>query len=110
LRRQRRPLQDKAAIVDLSTGEKIEVARVRRFAFSGENGGWIALHKYGPEPPPNAASPNANGAAARDDRPKGSDLLLRELSTGQEINVGNVADFAFDKKGHYLAWVIDAQD
>jgi dienelactone hydrolase len=119
LRRQRRPLQNKAGIVDLATGEKIEMARVRRYLFSGENGAWIALHKYAPEPPANANAGSGAGAGAgsgpansnaRDDRPKGSDLLLRELATGQEINVGNVADFAFDKKGHYLAWVIDAQD
>jgi len=111
LRRQRRPLQNKAGIVNLATGENVEVARVRRFVFSGENSGWIALHKYGPEPPPggNANSP-ASGANARDDRPKGSDLLLRELATGQEINVGNVSEFAFDKRGRYVAWVIDAQD
>jgi hypothetical protein len=37
-------------------------------------------------------------------------MILRELSSGQEINIGNVADFAFDKKGRYLAWTIDAQD
>lgn len=115
LKRQRRPLQNKVGIVDLSTGEKIEVARVRRFLFSGENPGWIALHKYGTDAPANANAPGGAGnnaplGAARDDRPKGSDLLLRELATGQEINVGNVADFAFDKKGRYLAWVIDAQD
>jgi dienelactone hydrolase len=118
-KRQRRPLQNKVGIVNLVTGDKIEVSRVQRFGFSGESPGWIALHKYGPEPP-SASTPatngtgggtgTENGAAAREDRPKGSDLLLRELATGQEINVGNVADFAFDNKGHYLAWVIDAQD
>jgi len=25
------------------------------------------------------------------------------------MNVGNVSDFSFDKKGNYLAWIIDAQ-
>ncbi len=48
--------------------------------------------------------------AARDDKPKGTDLLLRELATGQEINIGNVSEFAFDKHGNYLAWTTDAQD
>jgi fermentation-respiration switch protein FrsA (DUF1100 family) len=121
LRRQRRPLQNKVGIVNLANGEKIEVARVRRYLFSNENPGWIALHKYGPDAPAGATpgggtanGPAANGGGgatnARDDRPKGSDLLLRELATGQEINVGNVAEFAFDKHGRYLAWVIDAQD
>src|SRR5262249_4796407 len=97
LRRQRRPVQNKVGIVNLATGEKLEVARVRRYLFSGENAGWIALHKYGPDAPDNNAGQNAGqrGQAggggntnARDDRPRGSDLLLRELATGQEINVG----------------------
>jgi acetyl esterase/lipase len=119
LRRQRRPVQNKVGIVNLATGEKIDVSRVRRFAFSGENPGWIALHKYGPEAPAGAGGGDngaggqrggGGNAAVRDDRPKGSDLLLRELATAQEINIGNVAEFAFDKKGRYLAWIIDAQD
>lgn len=117
LKRQRKPLQSKVGIVNLATGEKTEIAKVRRFTFSGENGGWIALQKYGPDAPagapgaaaaPPAGAPGAN--AARDDRPKGADLLLRELSTGQEINIGNVSEFAFDKHGRYLAWTTDAQD
>ena len=32
------------------------------------------------------------------------------MATGNEMNVGNVSDFAFDKKGNWLAWIIDAQD
>jgi len=120
LRRQRRPIQNRVGIANLTTGEKVEVARVRRFVFSGENPGWIALHKYGPEPAggqggggnanSGGGTANANNANARDDRPRGADLLLRELATGQEINVGNVADFVFNKKGQYLAWTIDATD
>ena len=115
LRRQRRPLQNKTGIVNLVSGEKIEVAKIRRFVFSGENAGWIALHKYAPEAAPSPgtspAAPQPTGTApAQNDRPKGSDLLLRELTTGQEFNIGNVAEFAFNKKGSYLAWVIDAQD
>lgn len=118
LRRQRRPLQNNAAIVTLATGEKVEVLKVRRFAFSGENAAWIALHKYGPDTPGGGAAaasgppPGGPGGStpSRDDRPRGTDLLLRELATGQEINIGNVSEFAFDKKGRYLAWTIDAQD
>lgn len=120
LRKQRRPLQNKVGIVNLATGEKIEVPKVRRFAFSGEHGGWIAMHRYGPDAPGGGGAGAAGGAPGgagsggstppRDDRPRGTDLLLRELATGQEINIGNVAEFAFDKKGRFLAWTIDAQD
>ena len=40
----------------------------------------------------------------------GADLILRELATGDELNTGNVAEFAFDKKGNWLAYVVDAND
>ena len=119
LRRQRRPLQNKVGLLNLETGNEVRFDRVRRFAFSGEKATWIALLKYGPEAPGGGASPatpapatggRGAGVASAEDRPKGADLILRELSTGAELNVGNVADFAFDKTGKWLAFGIDAQD
>jgi dipeptidyl aminopeptidase/acylaminoacyl peptidase len=119
LRRQRRPLQNKVALINLETGTEVRFDKVRRFAFSGEKATWIALLKYGPEGPgggaaPAAAAPVGGGtgasAASADDRPKGADVVLHELATGAELNVGNVADFAFDKTGKWLAFAIDAQD
>ena len=56
-----------------------------------------------------AQTPGGAGGAASD-RPRGTDLILRELATGQELSIGNVADFAFSKDGSLLAWTIDAQD
>jgi dienelactone hydrolase len=118
LRRQRRPIQSSVTIVALASGEKHEYPRIRRFAFSGESSTWIALHRFGAEPGPGSAAPPAaaagrggpaaGGAAA--ERPRGSDLILRELATGAEINVGNVAEFSFRRDGRLLAIAIDAQD
>jgi dipeptidyl aminopeptidase/acylaminoacyl peptidase len=117
LQKQRRPSRNKAALVKLASGEKTEFDAVRRFAFSGESATTLALHGYGadaaaalptgaPAGPP--ATPPPTGATPPD-RPTGSDLVLRELASGNELNVGNVAEFAFDKKGQWLALVIDAQ-
>ena len=39
-----------------------------------------------------------------------SDLLLYDLATGSEMNIGNVADFSFGKKGDWMAYIIDAAD
>jgi len=116
-RRARRPIQTSALIVNLATGEKVTVPKVRRFAFSGEMGGWIAMHRYGPDAAAGAAAAGggrAGGAPAadapRDTRPRGTDLILRELKTGTELNVGNVFEFGFNKSGKYLALIIDAAD
>ncbi len=122
LRRQRRPLQNGVTIVNLATGEKHAVPKIRRFAFSGDASIWIALARY----PAQAASGSSGGAAAApggrgggapgagasepSDRPRGTDLILRELATGQELNVGNVSDFTFSRDGKFLAYTIDAQD
>jgi fermentation-respiration switch protein FrsA (DUF1100 family) len=119
LRRLRRPVQSGVTFVNLATGEKREYPRMRRFAFSGDTAGWIALQRH-PATTPGAAATEgrgaptgagaASGAGTAPERPRGTDLILRELSSGQELNIGNVADFAFSKDGKFLAWAIDAQD
>nr|MDQ3009473.1 S9 family peptidase [Acidobacteriota bacterium] len=111
LKKERKPLQNKIAVVNLATEKKVEFEKVKRFSFSTENAAWIALHKYGaetgPAMPPAAATPAGPPVP---DKATGSDLILRELATGNELNVGNVADFAFNKKGDWLAWTIDANE
>jgi len=52
----------------------------------------------------------AAGGLAAPERARGSDLILRELATGAEINVGNVGEFSFRRDGRLLAFAIDAQD
>jgi dipeptidyl aminopeptidase/acylaminoacyl peptidase len=94
LKKERKPLPTKWTLVELATGKKTEFERVRRFAFSGERGGWAAILR----------------SAAEGQKWSGSDLLLQELATGQQLNIGNVAEFAFNKKGDWLAFAIDAQD
>src|SRR5580658_531000 len=118
LKKDRKPIQTKVVLVELASGKKTEFEKVRRFAFSGEGSTYLALQRYGPDAPPQPAAPVAaaptggapSGSSPAADRPTGSDLLLYELATGNELNVGNVADFSFDKKGAFLAYAIDAQD
>ncbi len=112
LKKERKPLQNKVAIVNLATEKKTEFDKIRRFNFSGENAAWIALHRYGADAPagsPSGATPPTGGAPAAE-RATGSDLILHELATDNELNFGNVADFAFNKKGDWLAWTIDANE
>jgi dipeptidyl aminopeptidase/acylaminoacyl peptidase len=119
LRRQRRPVQAKVQLLDVTTGKDVTIENVRRFAFAGERGGWIAFQKApatsggsggGSAPPAGPSGASGSGAAAASDRPKGADLILRDLVTGRDLNIGNVAEFAFDKAGRFLALVIDAPD
>jgi dipeptidyl aminopeptidase/acylaminoacyl peptidase len=114
--------QNKLGLVNITTGEKKEFDRVRRFAFNGDKPTWIAMQTY-PEAPA-AAAADAGGAAGRGGRggaaagggaaaagrPDGSDLILYNLASGDAVNVGNVAEFAFDESGDWLAYTIDARD
>jgi dipeptidyl aminopeptidase/acylaminoacyl peptidase len=122
LRRQRRPIQSSVTLVNLATGEKKEYPRIRRYAFSGDHAGWLALHRYGPDAPGQgggggAAAAPAGGAGGRGgaggaatERARGTDLILRDLNTGGELNVGNVSEFSFRRDGRLLAVAIDATD
>jgi dipeptidyl aminopeptidase/acylaminoacyl peptidase len=97
LRRDRKPVYTKAVVLNLTTGDKAEYDRIRSFAFSGENGAWIALSKAAPE-----------SQAREREKWSGSDLILRELATGKELTFGNVSEFSFNKKGKWFAFLIDA--
>ena len=125
LRRQRRPVQGGVAIVNLATGQKKDYPKIRRFAFSGEAATWIGLSRYPAQTTPGggdegggraggAGGGRGAGPAAApggpSDRPRGTDLILHELATGNDLNVGNVADFSFSRDGKLLALTIDAQD
>jgi dienelactone hydrolase len=122
LKRQRRPIQSGVTVLNLATGEKKEYPKIRRFAFSGESAGWIALQRYGPDAPggSGAAAPAGGGGGGRGggaaagggatERPRGTDLILRDLAKNVELNAGNVSEFSFRKDGKLLALAIDAQD
>ena len=106
-------------LLDLATGKDVTIDNVRRFAFAGERGRLAGdCEGAGGSGGPGAAAAAApapggapgGGAGAASDRPKGSDLILRDLATGRDLNIGNVAEFAFDKSGRFLALVIDAAD
>jgi dipeptidyl aminopeptidase/acylaminoacyl peptidase len=100
LRKDKKKVATTAVLVNLATGEKTEFEKIRGLAFSGDNPGFVALQRYTPE---------SQEKEKEKDKWTGSDLLVRELASGKEVNIGNVAEYAFDKAGARLALVIDAQ-
>jgi dipeptidyl aminopeptidase/acylaminoacyl peptidase len=109
LKKDRKPIQTKVVLVELATGKKTEFDKTRRFSFSGEKSTALALHRYPADAPTPPAVPAA-AASGAPDRPAGADLLVYELASGSELNLGNVSEFAFDKKGDWLACLIDARE
>lgn len=110
LRKQRKPIQSGARLVNLETGATVDYPAVRRFAWSGESARAIAFHRYGVEAGPMVTAPGGPGGAGAADRPKGADLIVRDLATGNELTMGGVSEFSFDKPGRWLAWTIDVQE
>ena len=100
LRKDKKKVATTAVLVNLATGEKTEFEKIRGLAFSGDNPGFVALQRYAPE---------SQEKEKEKDKWTGSDLLVRELASGKEVNIGNVAEYAFDKAGARLALLIDAQ-
>jgi hypothetical protein len=124
LRLARRPIQSKALVVNLATGEQREFERIRRIGFGGDAPKFLALQAYGPDAPAGGGAGGAGGPApgapgmggnppgGGAGRVEGTDLLLHELGTAAVFNIGNVADFAFDDSSDEavlaritLAWI-----
>jgi dipeptidyl aminopeptidase/acylaminoacyl peptidase len=110
LRRDKKPVENKAGLLNLASGEQTTVDTVESFAFS-PTGTWIAMRRYPPAPA--TPAPATPAAAADDGPPRGATLILRELATGRDVTFGNVSDIAWqDQKrtGTLLAFTISTTD
>jgi dipeptidyl aminopeptidase/acylaminoacyl peptidase len=89
LERERQPVRQGAAALDLRSGEQRSYERVRARSLDA-TGRYLALHGYAPTEP----------------RGKGADLRVVELATGGETSFGNVDTYAWSDLGSVLALVI----
>src|SRR5262249_1720181 len=76
LRKDKKPLQNGAILVNLGTGERRDFERIKRLAFAGEKPNWLVLQRY-----------PAEGASA-------AEVLLVDLRTGATSLLGAVVDYA----------------
>jgi dienelactone hydrolase len=112
----KQPGGTKVDLVNLASGAKVEFEGVRRFSFSGEAATYLALHQalvssvavVTPAPGP-GPRPGPLGAVVPQ-RSGGANLVLHELASGNDLTLGNVSEFAFDKTGQWLALAIDTSD
>ncbi len=92
LREAKKPIIFKAELLNLVTGDKYTVEAADSFEFSKESH-YLAVKKR-------KSDPKAKHG--------GSDLILRSLKDGPTLNLGNVSQFAFNKPGTHLAYIVDA--
>lgn len=92
-----KPVYDKLMLVSLPGNVKTTFEKVQGFDFSNDAPQWIAIQFSAAESAPKGK-----------DDPKGTDVLLYNLNTKKSFNIGNVAEYKFNKPGTYLAYTIDA--
>jgi acetyl esterase/lipase len=95
LRSQRRPITTKVVVMDLATGTKRSYENSSGFTFS-RDGKFVLIRK--------ARTPGAEGEPTF----SGTDAVLRNLTTGVDMNLGNVAEASFNQKSSHLALTLDA--
>jgi dipeptidyl aminopeptidase/acylaminoacyl peptidase len=89
-------------LLNLASGEKVTIPNAASWRFSSDSR-WLAV-KLNRAP---GASPQA-AAGAAPAAPTGADLIVRDMASGADRNIGNVNQFEFDDSGKLLAYTLDA--
>jgi dipeptidyl aminopeptidase/acylaminoacyl peptidase len=91
LRDQSRPIEYKMGLLNLETGKKETVQTISRFGFS-RNGKFLAAYLSPP----------------KENKDKGSVLLIKNLADNTTHTIGNVTEYSFNKKSDYLAYIVES--
>ena len=108
MRKDKKPIRRKLALIELAAGEVKTLDSVESFAFSPD-GRHLLMRHYAPERPPARGEPDP--AAAMDpEETTGVTTVVRDLATGRDTTFGNVGDAAWQTKGRLLALAIAADE
>ncbi len=95
LKKDKKPVITNAYLLRLSDEKKFEVVNAKQMALSNDERFWAVLR----------SKPDADKSEH-----KGTDLVLYDLQNETSSVIGNVEEFAFNKKSSYLAYTVDAAD
>jgi dienelactone hydrolase len=110
MRKDKKPIRRKLAVLNLSTSEVTTLDAVDTFALSAD-GRYLLMRHYAPERTP--ARPEGGDAAAASLDPEdgpGVTIVVRELASGRDTTFGNVGEAAWQSKGKLLAFTIAAEE
>jgi dipeptidyl aminopeptidase/acylaminoacyl peptidase len=94
LRKDRKPVPNKAELLNLESGEKRSWDNAASIGFP-KGSSHLVIRKV-----------KGDNEAKHD----GTDLILRNLREGYEELIGSVSAYAFNKPGSFVAYVVDAAD
>jgi dienelactone hydrolase len=109
MRKDKKPIRRKLALLKLSSGEISTIDSVESFAFSAD-GHQLLMRHYAPERTPARADGDAPAATADPEDVPGVSVVVRDLSTGRDIAFGNVGEASWQTKGRLLALTIAAEE
>ena len=100
LRKDKKPIRKKLALVDLNAGLVTNIDAIESFSFSA-TGTHLAMRHYAPETPaPSEPAPGTEPV------PKGTTLVVRELAAGRDTTFGSVSQMAWQHRGPLLAFAV----
>ena len=121
-----KPPRNSAGIMALPSGQVSVVEHVGAISLPEESSAWVALYKgaraggagrggrgargAGPAgrggPQPAGRGPATPGEKRKD---PGSDLVIRNLTTGEDVTIPLVSDFAWNRDGSWIAYGVSSQ-
>jgi dipeptidyl aminopeptidase/acylaminoacyl peptidase len=107
LRKEKKPIHRKLALIKLSTREQTTIDGIESFAFNA-NGTHLMMRRYAPERQ-DKKDGDAGPSYDPDDTP-GVTTIVRELATGRDTTFGNVSEAVWQTKGSLLGVTIAAED
>lgn len=93
LQKQKKPVRYSLGLMNLATARTDTFENIQSFSFT-ESGSHLLMKKY----------------KAEEVKTKGTDLIVRRLSSQSNQLYGNVADYALNDAGTHLAMLLDASD
>lgn len=98
LRKDRKPIRKKLALINLASGTTAMIDGVESFSFS-PTGTHIAFRRY-------AEGTREGGDSNSETIAPGTPLIVRQLATAQDATFGSVSEIAWQDKGSALAFAI----
>ncbi len=93
LRDQSKPIEYKMGLLNLETGKKELIQNIASFGFS-RNGKFLAAYLTPP----------------KENKDKGSVLLIKNLDENTTHTIGNITEYAFNKKSDHLSYIVESSN
>jgi len=97
-------------IVNLSTGQATTVAEhVKSFRVPDDVTPQVVVYLTAPDAPAPVASGGTEKPRGRDKKAIGTDLVIRDLSSGLQTSIPEVSEYAINKSGAWLAYGVSSK-